>query len=162
MRSTSLVACSLAFATLATLAGTAACGGKIADDPEARGGSSGSSGRIVDLPAPTLPQDPAPTPSPAPSFQPPSTPTSPSKPTVEDACKTVCDRNGQCGALQDQCYARCTEEIHSATSCTSEASAYIHCYANNLEGCSALPPVCEAAYCAFTRCAGRVVPRYCP
>jgi len=127
----------------------AACGGKIEDDPAARGSS-----KAYVEPSPTLPPETT-------ASSTPSTPSEPSKPTVEDACTTICDRNGQCGALQSDCYARCTDDIHTAIACGPEAATYIHCYADNLEGCSPLPPVCEDAYCAFTRCAGRVVPRYC-
>jgi hypothetical protein len=133
------------------------CGGKIAEEPgegpDTRSGTGtgtggGSEGTAFVVPAPSS----------APSVPPPSYP---SKPTVEDACRTICERNGQCGALQGDCYERCTGDIHGASGCASEANAYIHCYANNLEGCAALPPVCENAYCAFTRCAGGVVPEYC-
>ena len=121
------------------------CGGKIVEDPVASSSES------------------SPSDSPSPSPPPPSaSPFSvPSKASVEDACRTICERHGLCGAQSAGCYEECTGEIHSAAACSGEANKYIHCYADNLEGCAALPPVCEDAYCAFTRCAGRVVPTYC-
>lgn len=156
MRRTLLAFVSVALASLAL----AACGGKIDEDSAPRG----SSGTFTE-PSPTVPPEttPSPTPSPTATSTPstPSTPPSPSKASVDDACATICERNGQCGALQSDCYARCADDIHTAIACGPEAATYIHCYADNLEGCSPLPPVCESAYCAFARCAGRVVPRYC-
>jgi hypothetical protein len=155
----------LGFVVLAFASG--ACGGKIADDPAAKldddnRGASGSSGQNgsgngpsqtpatsgSDIPSPTPFHDPTPEPS--------------SKPSVMDACDTICKRDGQCGALQTDCLSRCTDDILAAADCSSEGSAYIHCYADNLQpGCAALPPICEPAYCAYTRCAGKVVPNYC-
>lgn len=162
MRRPLLAACAFA---LALALATAACGGKIDDDAAARGfsssgGPSSSSGSFPQ-PLPTTPPETTPSPAPTASTQP-FTPPGPSKASVEDACATICERNGQCGALQSDCYARCTDDIHTAIACGPEAATYIHCYADNLEGCAPLPPVCESAYCAFARCAGRVVPRYCP
>lgn len=138
----------------------AACGGKILDDPNAKhdgmrddfaGSSSGSGGVTTPAPADPLPTPPEPSPTPTGS-----------RPTVEDACGVICERNGKCGALQTDCLSRCADEIHGAAACSREANAYIHCYADNLEpGCAALPPTCESAYCAYTQCAGKVVPTYC-
>lgn len=160
MRRTLLAFVSVALASL-TLG---ACGGKIDEDSAARASSSsgGSSGTFT-VPSPTVPPETTRSPTPSPTAtSTPSAPSSPSKASVEDACATICERNGQCGALQSDCYARCTDDIRTAITCGPEAATYIHCYADNLEGCSPLPPVCESAYCAFARCAGRVVPRYCP
>jgi hypothetical protein len=136
-------------------------GGKIAgENGNAAGGvdprpaSSGSSGASE----PSWPFTP-PTPSAAPSsgLGQPSGGHS-----VDDACAAICERNGQCGAAQSDCQERCTTEINGALSCSAQANAYIHCYANNLvDGCAALPPVCESDYCAYTICAGKVVPVYC-
>ncbi len=148
-----------------------ACGGKIAGgDPSANGGDpnggasagAGGSGAGLD-----------PTPAPSASSQPPS-PFAPYNPpagglqqppggrTVDDACGAICERNGQCGAGQSDCKESCANEINGAVACSAQANAYIQCYASNLlPGCAALPPVCEAAYCAFTICAGKVVPGYC-
>lgn len=139
---------------------TAACGGKIAEDPNAtRTGSSGSSGSQVSpdpLPSSSS-TDPGP-PSPAPS----SAFGDPSRASIEDACGVICKRDGECGAEQPDCLARCAGEIRGAARCSSEGNAYIQCYAGNLEpGCTSLPPACENAYCAYTRCAGKVVPTYC-
>jgi hypothetical protein len=82
--------------------------------------------------------------------------------TVDDACAAICERNGDCGATQTDCKDSCAAEIRNASACSAQANAYIQCYASNLlPGCAALPPVCETAYCAFTICAGKVVPDYC-
>lgn len=155
---------------LALALAVGACGGKILE--EAGAGSSGSSGRGssgtssggstsgssgfggVDPEPPSQQEPPARSdPDPAPS----------GKSSVADACETICHRNGQCGAWQSDCKEHCESEISSAAACSPQAKAYIHCYADNLEAdsCSALPPVCEDAYCAYTRCAGKVVPKYC-
>jgi hypothetical protein len=147
----------------------AACGGKIAgdnghttggSDPTAGGGQSSSG------------FDPSTAPSGSAQPSSPFTPSTPPPPTglpqpsgghtVGDACAAICERNGTCGAGQSDCEERCTSEIDGALSCASQANAYIHCYADNLvDGCAALPPVCESDYCAYTICAGKVVPSYC-
>ena len=136
----------------------AACGGKIADDPNAprTGGASGtSSAGDVDPGTAAAPSTPEQTAQPFGAAQ-------SSKATVEDACGAICRRNGECGAYQGDCLERCTADILAESSCSPQANAYIHCYADNLEpGCAALPPVCEQAYCAYTQCAGKVVPDYC-
>lgn len=161
MRSLSL-AVALSFSVV-----TGACGGKILEEPGAggssgtsggsSGGSSGSSG--FHPRAPTTQPDPPATAPPVPSA-----PSPPSNGSVADACETICHRNAQCGAWQSDCNAHCEGEIQAAAACAPQANAYIHCYADNLdtESCTALPPVCEDAYCAYTRCAGKVVPAYCP
>ena len=150
---------SLAVVAIVALA-PAACGGKIADDPNAprTGSPSPSSSATSDPPASTAAPSSPLAPDPA-GFQ------SPTTSTVADACGAICKRNGDCGALQTDCLQRCTEDIQGAAACSAEANAYIHCYADNLAAeseCTALPPVCEPAYCAYTRCAGKVVPSYCP
>jgi hypothetical protein len=121
-----------------------ACGGKILEE-------SGGGGRVEPASA-TSPAAPSPPPPPAEAFS------SPAK--NGDACATICERNGACGAETTDCVARCADDL-SASACSGEANAYVQCYAANLEGCAALPPVCESAYCAFARCTGRVVPAYC-
>lgn len=141
-----------------------ACGGKIAGDLR---GSTGDDPDRVPISSP----GPGPTSSPSPSspFVPAPSPSSSSglgQPSashiVDDACAAICERNGECGAGQPDCAAFCAKEILGASSCAAQASAYIQCYANNLlPGCAALPPVCESAYCAYTICAGKVVPDYC-
>ena len=146
----------------------AACGGKIAGDPEATrtgSGSSGSSGSsgggVSPYPVPSSSSSSSTEPAPPPPAS--SSPLGdPSKATVEDACGAICKRDGECGAQQPDCLAHCTSDIRGAAGCSSEGDAYIQCYASNLEpGCAALPPACENAYCAYTRCAGKVVPTYC-
>ena len=146
-----------------------ACGGKIAgDNGNAAGGSDptgagGKSSSGVD-PAPSGSAEPSsPFTAPPPSAAPSSGLGKPSGGrSVDDACAAICERNGQCGAAQSDCQERCTNEIDGALSCSAQANAYIHCYANNLvDGCAALPPVCEGAYCAYTTCTGKVVPSYC-
>jgi hypothetical protein len=153
----------------------AACGGKIVDDGravgsgaggstgagssgtsgEGSGGSSGSSGSFGPAPAEELPSPPSSALSPGASS---------GTGSVTDACETVCRRNAKCGALQTDCNDRCAEELAPRAACAGPASAFIQCFANNLppDDCTALPPVCESAYCAYTRCTGKVVPSYCP
>ena len=146
----------------------AACGGKIAGDGSASG-ARGTGGYDAPPASPAPPASASASASPSP-FDPPVATTPPmsglAQPpggnSVEDACAAICERNGQCGADQPDCKDTCADEIRSAASCSAEASTYIHCYAQNLaEGCAALPPVCERAYCAYTTCAGKVVPDYC-
>ena len=146
----------------------AACGGKIAGDQRTSTGGGDPSRNPTSSsgfdPAPGTSATQAP-PSPfAPFAAPPSGGLAqPSGGrTVDDACAAICERNGQCGATQSDCEDSCSAEIHGAASCSAQANAYIQCYAQNLlPGCAALPPVCESAYCAFTICAGKVVPDYC-
>lgn len=148
--------------------GVAGCGGKILDDSGAGGGTSGgrsgsagssgtsgtsSSGGFGPAEPPRRDDD-------RPGA---AVPPAPSRSAVADACETICRRNAKCGAWQSDCNAYCANEINSAAACSPQANAYIHCYADNLEddSCTALPPLCEEAYCAYTRCAGKVIPRYC-
>jgi hypothetical protein len=150
-----------------SLAAAVACGGKIAGD----GTSTGISGATDPSSGadPTTAASGSASPSPSSSFPPFSSPPPPSglqQPsaghTVDDACAAICERNGSCGAGQSDCQDHCTTEINGAVACSAQASTYIHCYADNLlDGCAALPPVCEDAYCAYTLCAGKVVPSYC-
>ncbi len=172
MRRTSASLVSIAVSlvvALEPLAGTA-CGGKIAGDDRG-GGFSGNGEDSSSSPPPpssspsgstsaSPPFTGTPPPSPSPSS---SSATSPGdRPSVEDACGAICDRNGRCGADQTDCKERCADEISGASSCSPQANAFIQCYAANLlEGCASLPPVCESAYCAYTICAGKVVPAYC-
>lgn len=130
--------------TLVPLAALAACGGKILEE---RGG-----GATVDEPPSTTTLEAAPAPPP------PRGATS----TSADPCTAICEGNGLCVGGQTECSRRCAEDLANA-SCAAEANTYIRCYADRLEGegCSVLPPVCEGAYCAYTRCAGKVVPAYC-
>lgn len=149
----------------------AACGGKIAGDQRASSGedptrdpsSGATSGSGFDPGnASSATQEPS-SPFP-PSTAPPSgLAQTPGGRTVDDACAAICERNGNCGAGQPDCQQYCADEINGASACSGEANAYIQCYAANLldNGCAALPPVCETAYCAYTRCAGKVVPTYC-
>lgn len=145
----------------------AACGGKIAGDQRAPIGDDSSrdptSGSGFDpTPAPSGTQQAS---SPFAAFPAPSSGLAqPSgRPSVDDACAAICERNGECGAAQSDCKDSCADEIRGASSCSAQANAYIQCYAQNLlPGCAALPPACESAYCAYTICAGKVVPRYCP
>jgi hypothetical protein len=171
------------FVAVALSAGElAACGGKIAgdgrsssgSDPNAsgattsRGGGSGSggsgSGGVV-FPAPASSSSDQ---SPSGPFTPPPSSSGnglgqpPDGPSVYDACAAICERNAKCGADSPDCAESCSSEIHGATTCAAQANAYIRCYAANLDsGCAELPPVCENAYCAYTICAGKVVPGYC-
>jgi hypothetical protein len=78
----------------------------------------------------------------------------------DDPCATICESNGGCvGGLKD-CIEHCADDLRTP-SCTAEARAYLGCYADNVQLCSELPPACESAYCAYTLCAGKVVPSYC-
>lgn len=131
--------CALVLAIL--LAG---CGGKILEE---RGG-----GGAVDEPPSTTTLEAAPAPPPARG----------AKSTSADPCAVICEGNGGCVGGQSECYRRCAEDLASA-SCAVEATAYVGCYADRIEGegCSALPPACEGVYCAYTRCAGKVMPAYC-
>jgi hypothetical protein len=144
----------------------AACGGKIAGDERASSGKDPSgdptSGSGLD-PAPASSGTQQPSSPFAPFTAPPSGLPQPSGGrTVDDACGAICERNGECGATQTDCKDSCADEIRGAASCSAQANAYIQCYADNLlPGCAALPPVCEGDYCAYTICAGKVVPRYC-
>lgn len=175
MRSRTCVTSWIVVAACALAVG--ACGGKILEEPgvgegapgqagggrqgggssgrASSGGSSGTSGSSGFDPAAPGRQEPpsSPWPEPGPA----------GKSGVAGACETICLRDGRCGALQSDCNAYCENEINSAAACSPEALAYIQCYADNLEvdACSALPPVCEPAYCAYTRCTGKVVPTYC-
>jgi hypothetical protein len=175
VRITSHLVVSVAFVGLAAFAvPLAACGGKIAPDgrsssggdPTASGAtSSGSStGVVFPPPAPSSSDQPSWPLTPSPS---PSSPTGGlgqpgAMPTVDDACAAICERNAQCGADSPDCKDTCSSEIHGASACAAQANAYIQCYASNLaSGCAELPPVCEGAYCAYTICAGKVVPDYC-
>ena len=124
----------------------AGCGGKIAPDPNATPGDP--------APASSRPDQTA-VPGPAPA--------STSSRSVADACGVVCDRKAQCGALQDRCAETCASQI-GVGACAPAGNAYIQCWADSFSdqsSCLVLPPVCEQAYCAFTRCAGIVVPDYC-
>lgn len=123
-----------------------ACGGKIADDPTASVGEREGEGAGL----------------PAPAASPP--PTEPSKAHVGDVCGTICRRHARCGAHQDDCAEHCAEETREAGFCSPVAKAFMQCYADNIEpdSCTVVPPVCEEAYCAYTRCAGKVGPSYCP
>ncbi len=121
----------------------AGCGGKILEE---RGG-----GGAVDEPPSTTTLEAAPAP-----------PVRSKQSTSADPCTVICEGNGGCVGGQSECYRRCAEDLANA-SCALEATTYVRCYADRIEGegCSALPPVCEGAYCAYTRCAGKVVPAYC-
>jgi hypothetical protein len=124
-----------------------ACGGKILEEPGAgpTGGVAAEPPRQE--PAPLLPSGPA-----------------LDEATVADACAAICDRDGRCGAWQWGCNASCESEIVASSACAPQASAYVHCYADNLQpsGCSMVPPICEQAYCAYARCTGKGRPAYCP
>jgi hypothetical protein len=136
-----------------------ACGGKILDDSSHRPRGDGS---IVFAETPPAASQQQASPSPSLSADLPPAPVPPGRAGVADACAAVCKRNAQCGAWQVDCEATCAEDIGGSSACAGEGNAYVHCYADNLvEGCAALPPVCELAYCAYTRCAGKVVPSYC-
>ena len=128
--------------TLVPLAALAACGGKILEERGA--------GAAVDEPPSTTMLEATPAPPPG------------TRSASADPCTVVCEGNGGCVGGQSECYRRCAEDLASA-SCAVEATTYVRCYAERIEGegCSALPPVCEGAYCAYTRCAGKVVPAYC-
>jgi hypothetical protein len=129
----------------------AACGGKILDE---RGGGAPSSGAG----APSTSSDEA---TPAPQRAPGLGSSSPSPaPRSGDPCTTICESNGGCVGGQQDCIERCAEDLLTP-SCGAEARAYLGCYADNVQFCSQLPPACEGAYCAYTRCAGKVVPSYC-
>ena len=119
---------------------------------------SGCGGKILEERASG--QEPPSSPDPSTSSQG-ATPTLPPK-NVEDPCDTICTRNNACGAWQPDCNQHCADDLRASSACRVEATAYVQCYAANLEGCAALPPVCEPAYCAYARCAGKVVPSYCP
>jgi len=169
----------LAFVALGALGvPLAACGGKIAGDGRSssggdptngngNGASSSGSGVVFPAPAPS----PSSSDEPSSPFAPSPSPSSSSSGglgqpsggrTADDACAAICERNGECGADQSDCKESCTSEIDGALSCSAQANAYIQCYASNLlPGCAALPPACESAYCAYTICAGKVVPGYC-
>jgi hypothetical protein len=138
-----------------------ACGGKILD--EGRSGAAGAAGAASAAPSGGFGDDTTrssddqePVPVLLPGLQQPD-----GKSSVADACATICERNGKCGAWQSDCYERCTDDLRSSSSCAGEASAYLHCYADNLESCTQVPPVCEPAYCAFRRCEGKSGPSYC-
>jgi hypothetical protein len=137
-----------------SLSALPACGGKILDEGRSAAppGASGDFGDQMSRASDD--QDPV-------AVPPPGLP-QPTKSTSGDACDTVCHRNGECGAWQSDCNQSCTDELRPGAACSAEAGAYIHCYADNLiDGCAALPPVCEASYCAYARCTGKVVPSYC-
>jgi hypothetical protein len=145
-----------------------ACGGKIAGDPR---GSSGDDPSRDPIPSPGASAPTTPPSSSLSSPFPPAVAAGPSSSgitgpstahTVDDACASICERNGECGTAPPDCADSCAAQIRSASSCSAQATAYIQCYAGNLvPGCAALPPVCESAYCAYTTCAGKVVPDYC-
>jgi hypothetical protein len=143
-----------------------ACGGRIAGDPR---GSSGDdpSRDPISSPGPRAPASPSSSaPFPSAAAAAPSSSSGTTEPStahaVDDACASICERNGVCGTAPPDCADSCVAEIRGASSCSAQATAYIQCYAGNLlPGCAALPPVCESAYCAYTICAGKVVPDYC-
>lgn len=140
------------FAVSAFVLFLSACGGKILD--ERGGGGVASSSGDGTSPAPSSDEgQPASGLGSAPS---------PTKSHSEDPCATICEGNGGCVGGQSECLRRCGDDLGSA-SCTLEARVYIGCYADHIEneGCSVLPPVCEDTYCAYARCAGKVVPGYC-
>jgi hypothetical protein len=116
---------------VAVSAGSIGCGGKIlVEETDASAGTS--------LAAPT--------------------PAASAPRSIAEACATICERQGRCGARTDACEARCEEQ--AAMGCG--ASAWLRCYAEGIENCGMLPPACEPAYCAWAACAGRPVPDYCP
>jgi hypothetical protein len=132
-------------AALALVLTLAACGGKIAPDP---------------IPDPS-PVDPDAVPGPQPSERSQPPPSVPSALSVEALCAAICDRDGRCGADNGSCAERCTKEL-TVGGCAASADAYLQCWAVNLQpGCTALPPACEDAYCAYTRCARIATPPYC-
>ncbi|MBX3187846.1 MAG: hypothetical protein KF819_12560 [Labilithrix sp.] len=142
-------------AVVAVVVGVVGCGGKIAGDAEGgeASSSSGSSG------ASWSPPVPSPEPSPPP---PPARPSRDEKDlSLERACAIICERNGKCGADKMDCVDDCVAEGRSA--CGAEATAYRQCHGAHIDdtSCVALPPVCEPAYCAYTRCTGIYTPPYC-
>ncbi len=158
--------------SVALVVSLAACGGKIAPDgrsssggdPSANGATGSGPGVSFPPPAPSSSDQPS-----SPFASPPSSSSSTgglgqpgATPAVDDACAAICERNAQCGADTPDCKDTCASEISRASTCAAQANAYIQCYASNLaSGCAELPPVCEGAYCAYTICAGKVVPDYC-
>ena len=145
------------------LVSLAACGGKILDERDGGAGAATTASPTPDpTPTPTVAGSfgPAPAPEPPSPGFPSSSKPSPAPTTVSEACETICHRNGECGAWQADCNEHCLDDARGP-SCAAEARTYILCYGQNIEGCAALPPVCESAYCAYTRCAGKVVPDYC-
>ena len=113
---------------------SAACGGKILEDPDA------SAARA---PAPAATSDPASTSSAM---------------SIDDACNRICERNGRCGAWTADCVHRCLDDARAGCG----ADAWLECYGERVDdGCSVLPPACEPAYCAWAACAGRPLPPYC-
>lgn len=145
----------------------AACGGKIAGDQRTTSGDDSSRDPTASSGAAPAPGSSA-TQQPSSPFVPSTAPSSGglAQPSgahaVDDACAAICERNGQCGTAPPDCKDSCSTEITGAVACSAQANAYIQCYAANLlPGCAALPPVCESTYCAYTLCAGKVVPDYC-
>lgn len=122
------------------LALASACGGKIL--VEASDGSTAVA--AADPEAATVP-NPAPSSSASPS------------PSIGEACTKICARDGMCGARTDACEERCLAKASAGCG----ASEWLRCYAERLDGCLALPPACEPAYCAWAACAGEPVPDYC-
>ena len=137
-----------------------ACGGKVLyENAEGRG--------IGPEPAPsaTVP-DPAPTPGPFPSTEPEPPPKPPTS-TVEDACNKLCDRDATCPTTlpaipnapgdPDDCVLRCRGKAQAKCG----ASDWLFCYADRISGCTALPPECLDAYCAWETCAKQPRSLYC-
>ena len=122
------------------------CGGKVLEEPRGAG---------ADVTVPSAGQEPASSVAADPGGLPQGVTAR-----SEDPCATICERDGACGAGQTDCHQHCADDLRGRA-CALEATTYLRCYAENLEGCAALPPVCERAYCAYTVCAGKVVPSYC-
>jgi hypothetical protein len=82
---------------------------------------------------------------------------------LPDACQAVCERNGLCGANPNdfECVDRCLAESRGA--CGAVSTTYWVCFGERAESskCAELPPDCESAYCAYTRCMGQPIPPYC-
>ena len=129
--------------TIAVVVLVAGCGGKILEE---------RTGAAVDEPSSSATLEAAPAPPAARG----------TKSTSGDPCTVICEGNGGCVGGLGECYRRCAED-RASERCSAEANAYLRCYADRIEAerCSALPPACENAYCAYTRCAGKVVPAYC-
>lgn len=70
---------------------------------------------------------------------------------LTEACAKICERDAKCGAWRVDCAERCLGR--ASDGCGAET--WLRCYGERIEeGCAALPPECEAAYCAWAECAG--------
>lgn len=134
---------------LVVVVGLSGCGGKILEERGDGGAGSGGGGAGAGV-----------TEAVAAGAASAAAPAAPVGARAGDPCATICESNGGCVGGQKDCVERCSQDL-GTPGCAAEASAYLGCYADNIQFCSELPPVCESAYCAYALCAGRITPPYC-